>query len=84
MILNKNSTEWKNVPRWVSLCMWGISKRRSVLLFEYACTIVATIAFFISFVFPEVTIAIALWGSAYWYAITIRWIDNANLWQKNT
>ena len=49
-----------------------------------ACAIVATIAFFISFVFPEVTIAIALWGSAYWYAITIRWIDNANLWQKNT
>ena len=83
-MLDKDSSEWANVPFWVGLGMWGMKTRKAALAFEYFCFVFASIAFVASFFYFPLIFASVLWGSAYWYAITIRWIDNAGLWQQNT
>jgi hypothetical protein len=84
VVLNKDSIEWKNAPTWVLLGMWGMKSRRTALIFEYFCFAVGFMGFLSSFVLPEATLTTLLLGSAYWYAITIRWIDNAKLWIPST
>lgn len=83
-MLDKEDEKWKAVPFWVTLGMYGIKTRKAALLFEYFCFALGTMGFLGSFVIPELTLATVLWASAYWYSIAIRWIDNRNLWQKNT
>lgn len=79
-VIDKSSEEWKEVPLWVRASIWGIRKRKTVLLWEIGCALVGLIGM-IGFKFnPAFGPFIAAWASAYWFAIAIRWIDNKKLW----
>lgn len=85
-VIDKNAEYWKEAPLWVRLGVWGIRKRSTALKYEIFCALVGLIGFIGYFhLFGDLydalfTYAFILWGPAYWYAVSIRWIDNNKLW----
>ena len=80
-VINKEAEEWKSVPIWVSMGIWGIRTRKTVLIFEKTSLLLGIIGFVGGSIFPPLFAFSVFFGAAYWYAVSIRWIDNANLWQ---
>jgi transcriptional regulator with XRE-family HTH domain len=79
-VIDKSTEAWKEVPLWVRAGIWGIRKRNTVLRWEIGCVLVGLIGI-IGFKFnPAFGPIIISWAAAYWYAISIRWIDNNKLW----
>jgi transcriptional regulator with XRE-family HTH domain len=81
VVINKATEEWKNVPRWVSIGVWGMKSRKAALMWERLCVLIGTIGFVWGFVDPIVMPLTAIWAAAYWYAVSIRWIDKEQLWR---
>lgn len=79
-MINKKAAEWEKAPFWVKHGLWGIKSRNVALGFEIFSLFVALICLIIGIVNPAVLIGIVFFGVAYWYAISIRWVDNAGLW----
>lgn len=79
-VIDKKSEEWKEAPFWVTCCMWGIRKRKTVLKWEIGAALAGLIGLIGVKFSPEFAYLIPLWAAAYWYAIAIRWIDNKKLW----
>ncbi len=79
-VIDKNTEEWNEVPLWVSMGLWGIKTRKTALIYELGCFLFGCIAFIVGLFIPEFTSFIALLGAAYWYSISIRWLDNKNIW----
>ena len=51
------------------------------MAFETFSVITAIIFFVIGFWFFPAMIGLVFFGSAYWYAAAIRWVDNRELWR---
>lgn len=81
-VIDKETEEWKQVPIWVSIGVWGIRTRKTALTFEFCCFLVGVVGLVASMALPSLINLALFLGSAYWYAVSIRWIDNANLWSK--
>ena len=79
-MLNRESTAWNEAPVWVKVGLWSINTRDTALTYERFSFIAGLIAFVISFFIPSAFYGIALFGAAYWYAISIRWVDQFQLW----
>jgi len=80
-VIDKKTEEWKRVPLWISMGLWGVKTRKTAIRYEVGCFIVGTIGLFLGSVFSATQPLAWLLGAAYWYATAIRWIDNADLWQ---
>lgn len=79
-VIDKDAESWKEAPLWVRMGVWGIRKRKTVLEYEIACFVLGGIGFVAGIFKPELLPFGAIWGAAYWYAVSIRWIDNNKLW----
>lgn len=82
MALNKKSDKWKQAPAWVKLGMVGLKSRKSTLLFEYFCLALGFVGFVGKSFDPLLVPFMCFWLAAYLYAVTIRWVDNSNLWDS--
>lgn len=80
VVINKATQEWKKAPLWVSLGVWGMKSRKSALLFEMLCVLTGTVGLIGSVFDPRALPLTVVWAVAYWYAISIRWIDKEQLW----
>jgi len=80
-VIDKSLEAWKNTPIWVRMGVWGIRRRKVALRWEIGTAIIGVIGFLVArFLDPQLIILLGGWAAAYWHAISIRWIDNANLW----
>jgi len=79
-IVDKESDEWLEVPLWVSIGLFGVKSRKASIYIEKFCLALGVIGGLAYFAYPPLSILIAFFGSAYWIAICIRWLDNENLW----
>ena len=81
-VIDKETEEWGCAPLWVRFGLWGIRDRKVVIRWEIASLITGVLCFTASlsgdFQFIGGT---ALLGAAYYYAVTIRWVDNKSLWK---
>lgn len=82
IVIDKTTEAWKEVPYWVALGVWGIKTRKVALAFEIACVVIGLIGMIAALVEPltVLTPLTICWGAAYWYAVSIRWIDNQQIW----
>lgn len=79
-VIDKSSEVWKEAPLWVRAGIWGVRKRSTVLRWEIACALVGLIGMIGLKFNPAFAPILAFWAAAYWFAITVRWIDNNKLW----
>lgn len=79
-VIDKTTERWQSVPLWVTSGIWGIKTRKTALKFEYLCAAIGIIGLVGAFFSPPLACFSFAWGSAYWYAAAIRWLDNENLW----
>lgn len=79
-VIDKNSEMWKEAPLWVRSGMLGIRKRHAVIKWEIACVLFGLTGAIGGMFNPLLLPLLGGWGAAYWYAISIRWIDNNKLW----
>lgn len=82
VVIDKETEAWKQAPLWLSLGVWGIRTRKTAMKFEILCVVVAFVALAVSFIEPTLAILNVAWAAAYWYSVSIRWIDNAGLWRR--
>lgn len=80
-VIDKNAEEWKSVPLWVSVGLFGLRSRKVALMFELFSALLGAFGLFGQFVDPRVAPLMTFWAAAYWYAITIRRVDNEQLWK---
>ena len=81
VVIDKETEAWKQAPLWLSLGVWGIRTRKTAMIFEILCVVVGFVALAVSFIEPTLAILNLAWAAAYWYSVSIRWIDNAGLWR---
>lgn len=80
-VIDKKAENWQKAPWWASMGVWCIKTRRTAIILEMLCVFIGCIGYVAFFFYPhKLTVLTAAWGSAYWYAISIRWIDKENLW----
>lgn len=79
-VIDKEGESWKEAPVWVRVGVWGIRNRKTVLKYELGCFLFGLIGFIGMQFSPVFAFLLAFWGAAYWYAVSIRWIDNSKLW----
>lgn len=83
-MINKSSQEWKRVPFWIKSGMLGERSRKNALRIEYTFLIIGIVAFISPFFENFSLIGFTIfWLLAYKRAITIRWIDKADLWGED-
>jgi hypothetical protein len=84
-MIDKNSQEWESVPFLIKLSMLGISTRKEALRQEYSFLILGIVALIVTFFVSKhyIGFALAFPLTAYSYAFTTRWIDNAGLWGED-
>ncbi len=84
-MIDKNSKEWKSVPFWIKLSMLGETSRKNALRREYSFIILGIIALIMFFFVDRGFIGFAAIFplTAYSYAYTTRWIDEAGLWGED-
>jgi len=79
-MIDKNSEEWKSAPIFVKTGLLCVFTRKTAIGFEIFSVILAILCLLAGFVFTPFFIGTAFFGSAYWYAASIRWVDNSGLW----
>ena len=79
-MIDKTTEKWKKAPFWVRHGLWGIKERKVAKTFEIFSFTVGFISSVVSFVYPPSIYGAFLLGAAYWYAISIRWVDNECSW----
>ena len=79
-VIDKSTEEWRMTPLWVSWGVWGVRTRKTAILFEILCVFLGVVGVVGSVFYEDLFAMTMLWGAAYWYAISIRWIDNKKLW----
>ena len=79
-VIDKDAEAWKEAPLWVRMGVWGIRKRSAVLRWELACFVIGFLGLVGVYFHPFLLIFLVFWGSAYWYAVSIRWIGGKKLW----
>jgi hypothetical protein len=79
-VLDRKSEKWGAAPVWVKIGLWGIKSRRTALAFEVFCAAFAMAALVGAFFNPSAVIGSILFAAAYWYAVSIRWVDRVGLW----
>ena len=79
-VIDKDAEAWKEAPLWVRMGVWGIRKRSAVLRWELACFLIGFFGLLGMYFHPFMLIFLVFWGAAYWYAVSIRWIDGKKLW----
>jgi hypothetical protein len=83
-MINKNSQEWKSQPFLIKVTMFTERSRKNALRSEYAYIIIGILAFISAFfVYKGIITGTLFWLLAYNQAITIRWIDKADLWGED-
>lgn len=81
IVIDKDSKEWKKVPLWVSLSLFGIKTRKTVLILEIVSFVIGIIGYVVgTFFYLPLIMLSGMWVGAYSLAVTIRWVDNADLW----
>tara|TARA_B100000780_G_scaffold275669_1_gene242742 strand:+ start:123 stop:548 length:426 start_codon:yes stop_codon:yes gene_type:complete len=80
-VLDKNTNEWTKVPSWVTWGVWGVRRRKAAIQFELSCFFIGVVGFIGSFFEPALVELVVFWGASYWYAASIRWLDNENIWE---
>jgi hypothetical protein len=81
-MLDRKSEKWGSAPVWVKIGLWGIKSRRTAQAFEVFCAAFATAAFVGAFFHSPAVNGAVLFGAAYWYAVSIRWVDRSGLWAE--
>ena len=81
VVIDKTTEEWNKAPLWVSLGVWGMKTRKSAILFEMVCVLIGALGLIGSLIDFRLMPLTFSWAAAYWYAISIRWIDNQHLWK---
>jgi len=79
-MIDKSTDNWNKAPFWVKQGLWGVKSRKVALGFEVGSLLIAFVSLLVSFINPEAIFGVLLFGAAYWYAASIRWVDNAKLW----
>ncbi|MGM0630193.1 MAG: helix-turn-helix domain-containing protein [Pseudomonadota bacterium] len=79
-VIDKDAETWKETPLWVRMGVWGIRKRSTVLKWELICFFIGCLGLVGVYFHPFLVMFLVFWGSAYWYAVSIRWIDSKKLW----
>jgi transcriptional regulator with XRE-family HTH domain len=79
-VIDKDAESWKEVPLWVRAGVWGIRKRSAILKWEISCLVFGFVGLIGTRFDPSFAYLFIFWGAAYWYAVSIRWIDNSKLW----
>lgn len=84
-MIDKDSQEWKSVPFLIKVSMLGIGTRKEALRLEYSFLILGIIALLMFFFVDRGFIGFAAIFplTAYSYAYTTRWIDEAGLWGED-
>ncbi len=80
-VLEKESDAWKAVPVWVRAGLWGVRKRNIAIRCELIALGVGLTGLALSFISPGSSMLMAFLGAAYWMAASIRWVDNALMWE---
>ena len=79
-MIDKNTTKWKSAPFWVRFGLFGIRARKIAVGFEIISVILAISCLVLGFYNAYFFAGMLFFAGAYWYAICIRWVDNAGLW----
>lgn len=81
-MLDKTSQNWQQAPWWVKVGLFAIMKRKTALTYEYTAAALGVLFTVLTlFVNPVFWSGLLLFAVAYWYAVSIRWVDNHKLWQ---
>ena len=80
-MIDKKSEKWKSAPLYVKAGLLCIGTRRSAMAFEIGTMIFALLCIFGGFLFTPLFVGSFFFASAYWYAVSIRWVDNSGLWE---
>lgn len=81
-MLDRKSENWGRVPFWVKIGLWGIKSRKTALAFEVFCAAFAMAALVGALFNPSAAMGSILFAAAYWYAVSIRWVDRSGLWAE--
>ncbi len=79
-VIDKTTENWQRAPIWVTIGMWGIRKRSTAILIEKLCVLIGVLGFLAHVTIPKFTPLVVFWFSAYWLAVSIRWIDKEGFW----
>ncbi len=83
-MLNKRSEKWAKAPLLVKIGLLSISSRKTALAYEIGSAVLAVMSVVGGVFFAPLLAGAFLFAASYWYAVSIRWVDNAGLWTENT
>ena len=69
-------------PSWVKVGLFGVNSRGSALAFMWLCILIAPTCAYIAIAhqWPEMWAGLLGLGSAMWYWLCIRWVDEHDDW----
>lgn len=79
-VIDKTTEAWSIVPFWVRSGIWGIKTRKMAFNCEVICASIGAIGTISCLLTLDLVILNVFWGSAYWFATAIRWLDNHHMW----
>jgi len=79
-VIDKQTEAWKRAPLWVSLGLWGIRRRNAAIVNEKLGFLAGFVGLLGFIGFEYLFVFTTCWITSYWSAVSIRWVDNENLW----
>jgi hypothetical protein len=73
----------RDYPWWVKLSMWGMSDRSGLwVLFALSIFAAVCLTIYGFLVDPKFLLGMAFYFPAFWYWLTIRWVDRHGSWEE--